>query len=295
MRGHKVIESLNKEITKIKKIADYDNGGSLDFVNDIIKDMRRSIHFYFEPTITIKDMTDKMNSEEFIQKVVLTFQCLPYDTMWVEYKVIAGQFPKNKITTKTLKEMTAFVSFVGVLIKRENDQVLVRVLIREKNKKRWVPGGFKVIIDNDVRFTPSWDLSKTMPFSIEAQYAMQWQLSNAIIQVDKLLNLLNCKNIVQEAITPPSKLQKKRKANFKQPLFSYHLLKIKAPGRKHKQGETKDLYYNRIHLCRGHFKEYTKEAPLFGKYTGTYWWQPSVRGNKDRGVIHKDYEVATRA
>jgi len=73
------------------------------------------------------------------------------------------------------------------------------------------------------------------------------------------------------------------------------LLKIKAPGKKHKNGEAKDLYYNRIHLCRGHFKEYTKEKPLFGKYTGTYWWQPTMRGNKKKGVIHKDYEVVANA
>jgi hypothetical protein len=48
---------------------------------------------------------------------------------------------------------------------------------------------------------------------------------------------------------------------------------------------------NRVHLCHGHFKNYTEGNPLFGKYTGRYWWQPFVRGNKKKGVVMKDYLV----
>ena len=47
----------------------------------------------------------------------------------------------------------------------------------------------------------------------------------------------------------------------------------------------------RVHLCRGHFKEYTNENPLFGKHVGRFWWQPMVRGDKKRGVLNKDYDV----
>lgn len=48
---------------------------------------------------------------------------------------------------------------------------------------------------------------------------------------------------------------------------------------------------NRVHLCRGHFKEYTEQNPLFGRHVGRYWWQPCVRGKKEKGIIAKDYIV----
>jgi len=54
--------------------------------------------------------------------------------------------------------------------------------------------------------------------------------------------------------------------------------------------KTIPLTHNRVHMCRGHFKEYTEDHRLFGKYTGLYWWQPYVRGQKE-GIVIKDYEV----
>jgi hypothetical protein len=99
-----------------------------------------------------------------------------------------------------------------------------------------------------------------------------------------------------ETATPDIKLQKKRIRKGKQPLFTYKVLKIKIPGsskRNSKTGKTKPLNYNRIHLCRGHFKTYTAERPLLGRFTGTYWWQPAVRGNAEKGVVEKEYEVTT--
>jgi hypothetical protein len=46
-----------------------------------------------------------------------------------------------------------------------------------------------------------------------------------------------------------------------------------------------------LHICRGHFKSYTEDAPLFGKHTGTYWWADRVRGDRSRGRVEKDYAV----
>ena len=48
-----------------------------------------------------------------------------------------------------------------------------------------------------------------------------------------------------------------------------------------------------MHVCRGHFKTYTSERPLFGSVTGTYWWPAMVRGSSSVGVIEKDYRVDT--
>ena len=45
-----------------------------------------------------------------------------------------------------------------------------------------------------------------------------------------------------------------------------------------------------LHLVRGHFVRYTDAAPLFGKYTGTFWRSPHLRGDAERGAIAKIYE-----
>ena len=47
----------------------------------------------------------------------------------------------------------------------------------------------------------------------------------------------------------------------------------------------------RFHFVHGHFKEYTAANPLFGKYTGTYWWQERGRGDLGTGFADKDYNV----
>jgi hypothetical protein len=112
-----------------------------------------------------------------------------------------------------------------------------------------------------------------------------------LTMVSRALTLLNCKNITTQTTLPPLKLNKKRIKSGKQPLFTYKTLVIKPTGKKQESQQSQGLWDNRIHLCRGHFKEYTAEKPLFGRITGRFWWQPSVRGNKEKGVVIKDYKV----
>ena len=106
------------------------------------------------------------------------------------------------------------------------------------------------------------------------------------------LLLLNCKNISTEKIDPPAKLNKKRRKSGKPELFSYHVLKLNMPSPKRastKSGEPQ--FHKRIHFCRGHFKEYTAENPLFGKHVGLYWWPAHVKGQNREGIVLKDYEL----
>lgn len=106
-----------------------------------------------------------------------------------------------------------------------------------------------------------------------------------------LLLLLQCKNIEPCEIGPPQKINKKRLRKNKTPIFTYKTLAIKPTGKQQKS-TPKHLWENRIHLCRGHFKTYTEDAPLFGKFTGRYWWQPSVRGQNADGIVMKNYTVS---
>jgi hypothetical protein len=47
----------------------------------------------------------------------------------------------------------------------------------------------------------------------------------------------------------------------------------------------------KLHIVRGHFAEYTEEAPLFGRVTGRFFRSIHTRGNADLGVKKPDYKV----
>lgn len=121
---------------------------------------------------------------------------------------------------------------------------------------------------------------------------LQGQLIMSAFVVEQTLIFLSCKNIVATSISPPFKLQKKRKKQGKLPLFTYKVLTIK-PG-KQKRGPSSPVFKfdpKRVHLCMGHYKEYTVDAPLFGKVVGRYFWKPHVRGTNTDGIVIKDYQI----
>jgi len=118
------------------------------------------------------------------------------------------------------------------------------------------------------------------------------EFANDLTFLQGTLMLLNCKNIVTESHTPEIPLNKARRKRGKQELFTYKTLRVKLPPNKRKEGFDNSLdNHNRVHLCRGHFKEYTVDAPLFGKIIGLWWWQPQVRGQNRKGIILKDYKI----
>lgn len=108
------------------------------------------------------------------------------------------------------------------------------------------------------------------------------------------LSFMHCKKQTKliEHI-PPEKVQKKRERSKKPPLTKYYTLDIeplkeilRTEGRVHEVGLAKAL-----HICRGHFKDYSQGKGLFGKYQGLYWWDNHIRGNEEAGKIIKDYSV----
>lgn len=108
------------------------------------------------------------------------------------------------------------------------------------------------------------------------------------------LMLCHCKNVsVEEGPEPSSKVQKSRKKHNKSPLYQFKVIDIETVRKKYA-----DKYYNetsqegvRLHLVRGHFKRYTEEKPLFGKFVGTVWIPTHMRGNIRNGVIEKEYNM----
>ena len=117
------------------------------------------------------------------------------------------------------------------------------------------------------------------------------QIMGKIVELQRFLNLLSCKNIRITKCNPNTKVQKKRIKKKKLPLCSYYILELKPVASSKNSTSNQNLWTNRVHLCRGHFKEYTVDNPLFGKLVGKYWWAPQVRGNKQKGIVVKDYQL----
>lgn len=110
-----------------------------------------------------------------------------------------------------------------------------------------------------------------------------------------VFGFMHSKNVELIEETPPPKLSKSHKKKYGNPLVSYKVLKVHSM-RKEREREVIESDdnrkgINRLHIARGHFKDYRDGTGLFGKHQDIYWWDQHVRGNAKRGVIVKDYDV----
>lgn len=108
------------------------------------------------------------------------------------------------------------------------------------------------------------------------------------------ISLMHCKNVSLETINYSEKLNKSRIRKGKKPLVKYHVLNINSMKRvlDGAGANSPTGLRNALHICRGHFKDFSKGGGLFGKYQGLYWWDPQVRGKIQNGVMLKDYKVS---
>ena len=119
------------------------------------------------------------------------------------------------------------------------------------------------------------------------------QLANLTFPVLLTLSFFHCKNVSTQEVQPAEKLSRAHLRRTGHELVRYHILNI-APLRKllDKYGKTSpDDFRRALHICRGHFKTFSSDAPLLGRATGTYWWGPQVRGSYSEGLVLKDYRV----
>lgn len=108
-----------------------------------------------------------------------------------------------------------------------------------------------------------------------------------------ILNVLNCRNVQLAPLDPPERLNRARVKKGKRPLYRYHVLTVDLKRAQKATNSRDQAQFDMmpVHLCRGHFKEYTEDKPLFGRTTGRFWWQPYARGTAKNGVVIKDYDV----
>ncbi|HEX2274928.1 MAG TPA: hypothetical protein VHG90_13730 [Acidimicrobiales bacterium] len=122
-------------------------------------------------------------------------------------------------------------------------------------------------------------------------------LDNQLIPVLFAISLMHCRNVTLRTVEPAQSLSRKAQRRSGHPLLRYQVLEI-SPMRRILETEgaamTKGLGHA-LHICRGHFKTYTRKAPLFGKHVGRYWWSDVARGTPARGVVTSDYRVTVDA
>jgi hypothetical protein len=107
--------------------------------------------------------------------------------------------------------------------------------------------------------------------------------------------LLNCKNISWVEKTPELNLSRAFKKRHGEPLHKYRILTISPGMSKATRPGGQNIGHEILlphHLVRGHFKTYSPERPLLGKYFGRFFWAPQARGDGKNGTIDKDYKVA---
>lgn len=110
--------------------------------------------------------------------------------------------------------------------------------------------------------------------------------------ITSTFSLMNIPNLISIKSETPPKINKKRIESGRLPLYTYHILAIKVKKEGGKRGEyiTIPITQKALHSVRGHFKRYTEENPLFGKYVGRFWTPSHVAGKANR-VIEKEYKI----
>jgi hypothetical protein len=206
-------------------------------------------------------------------------------------------------------ELTTFwvkQSFDGekscILAQRKDESLHVRYFFskEEKGGKSWFLWPISDVVLDDGNVYPKYlgDAKEFQNIALRTSSRFRVSIANAHKEQSEkrwlpFLNLalmvLNCKNITYETVQP----RKKKRKKGKRELFSYYVLNIAPTSNKRqvRSGATGTGDKKRVHLCRGHFKTFTEDAPLFGRYTGRFWWQPQVRGQDKSGIVHKDYNV----
>lgn len=295
MWAHKAIEDL-LNAHQVSQSKDYSLA-----CKTVVELLKKSQHFYFG------------HCSEYIELLPKNFYDEPLflgnlaENIWLPYEICAFWFD-NSSDSYDERYPDITLSKKGVLClstkrRRNENEILIFSLNYINELRSWViydlpctvcigkklyNNGLSNIVPLDSILG---DVNKSLNKSKSDRLAkdMQQDLS----ALNSTLMLLSCKNIELETNYPSGALNKKRRKKNKVEIFSYYTLKLKpfSPKRQSKKAEHQSEWSNRIHLCRGHFKKFSEEKPLFGKYTGMFWWQPQVRGDKKQGVVQKDYQV----
>lgn len=130
--------------------------------------------------------------------------------------------------------------------------------------------------------------------------AMTKQLVSLVSHCAAAVNAAHVFLNARNAAVVPRDIRKKtkggRRKQKKQPAVTWHDIVVTRGVVK--DGESKivtpaevDHVLSKEHLARGHWKDYTQGAGLFGRYKGRFWWSPHLRGSREHGKVEKSYTL----
>lgn len=259
------------EILEASSVIDYNSA-------DIIDALRRSTQFFFGDGLQFLGKPDRRGY---------------YTT---EYSAVKPPFP---ITLVTYTESTS--KLAALCIDNGTDYKLHGFAYSDKNGD-WVkiPGNCTIYENKSDVWVPdyiqNYKIGAVRKLSDSEQDTFIQMYESMTLETLTMLDVLNTCNIIRKCKMPPTRINKKRIKHNHEPYDKYYILEVvKGVPKEKYQGEVSWDYKSpeevAFHMCRGHFKTYTEDAPLFGKYAGTFWWQPQARGKAENGTITKDYSV----
>jgi len=139
-----------------------------------------------------------------------------------------------------------------------------------------------------------------MSEALAKRAALDEKLMKEVTQTSSLdvplltLCFMHCKNTTLRTIQPPAKLNKARLKRGNSSLAVYKILDIEPMKKilEDQGGQQHTGLKKALHICRGHFKDYSVGKGLFGRGRGLYWWDMHLRGTPEVGAVVKDYRVS---
>ena len=259
--------------------------------------------FYFGEEEQFDDTLKKREGEKYEPYINTPFYITLYE--WSEsrkIKIIPGEqirAPKRAVLVVNYEGgMQASYSFYMAEIDTSNINQFSQFGITKNSWAVSLTSSVYLPEENRLRWTDWAGVDLYENFGDECVMACIRDAGRDIGMTRLYTEILNCQNIITKEVTPPEKLNRKRIRNGRLPLYSYKILEVVKGKPKTKNAGSVPWDYKspetvRFHLCRGHFKTFTEERPLFGKYSGTFWWNPQSRGDRSKGVVEKEYKVTT--
>lgn len=301
MYAHNVIEDYTNATNMMLERQKTMFGQDVQVDGLFLQKINEASHYHFGDIAQIETVvkTDDLFTGEYGEDVRL-----PFKACWFDYNVAQAKagFFLYEITQNLLHvELFVYMQngktwvpnpyevYVGIgdqvhdIIEKGNHQFINRVEYRPLTKNIWIT--YSGDQGPNLISTETVEPTRDLP-----------ELTENLRYLNMCLLLLSCKNIGTEINKAPAKLNKKRALNKKGPLFEYRTLKLILPKKQSggkKSGSETSERETRLHMCQGHFRTYTADAPLFGRLTGRFWIPAHVRGSESKGTITKNYEIKT--
>jgi hypothetical protein len=244
---------------------------------DGISMLRDAQKFRVPDSCLIVDVKEDVNMLEFGRKYACPFG-MPYPTTALEF-------------TQTHQRDSATKQYILIIEKQvpKNSARANRyavVLVRNIDSKLWIMDPQMVLIEEDGG--TFYVCSKYVYNAIGGERDPAEESSFVDFCVSRVIMLaaaLNCSNVSHSTeFNPSNALNKKRSEAGKQPFFSYHVLDIRGDRRESEVSHNGGTHASpRVHLRRGHIRKHPS--------AGNIWVNACVVGNKELGMVAKDYRV----